>query len=60
MLEKGIKNRQENELESLTPNKCKDKIIIAHDNKAKAFFDIFILLIVGYSCVSTMLMIAFD
>jgi len=36
------------------------KIIINPDNKIKAIFDIFILFLVGYSCVTTVYKVAFQ
>jgi len=39
---------------------CKEKIIISSTNKWKAIFDIFILILVGYSCVFSMLHVSFD
>ena len=38
---------------------CKERIIIETNNKGKAIFDVFILLLVGYSCVTSMLYVAF-
>ena len=38
---------------------CKERIIIDANNKWKAIFDVFILLLVGYSCVTSMLYAAF-
>jgi hypothetical protein len=38
----------------------KERIIIAHDSKWKAIFDVFILLLVGYSCVKTVYYLAFE
>jgi len=38
---------------------CKDKIIISSTSKWKAIFDVFILLLVGYSCITSMLYVAF-
>ena len=38
---------------------CKEKIIISADSKWKAIFDVFILLLVGYSCVTSMFYAAF-
>ena len=37
----------------------KERIIIPHDSKWKAIFDVFILLLVGYSCVISVYYIAF-
>ena len=36
-----------------------DKYIIDANNKPKQYFDVFILILVGYSCVTSMLSIAF-
>ena len=38
----------------------KERIIIPHDSKWKAIFDVFILLLVGYSCVKSVYYLAFD
>ena len=38
----------------------KDKIIISCDNKYKAIFDILVLIFVGYSCITTMYLVAFN
>lgn len=38
---------------------CRERIIIDAENKWKAIFDVFILLLVGYSCVTSMLYAAF-
>lgn len=38
----------------------KERIIIPHDSKWKAIFDVFILLLVGYSCVISVYYIAFE
>ena len=39
---------------------CKDRIIISQTSKWKAIFDVVILILVGYSCVTSMLYVAFD
>ena len=38
----------------------KEKIIIDPDNKVKAVFDITLLLLVGYSCVTSVFYVAFS
>jgi hypothetical protein len=38
----------------------KERIIIPHDSQYKAIFEVVILLLVGYSCVTSMLYTAFD
>lgn len=38
----------------------KEKIIIRVDSKWKPIFDIFILIFVGYSCITTLYYIAFE
>lgn len=38
---------------------CKDRIIISQTSKWKAIFDVVILFLVGYSCVTSMLYVAF-
>ena len=37
----------------------KERIIIPHDSHGKAIFEVMILLLVGYSCVTSMLYTAF-
>jgi len=37
----------------------KERILIPHDSQWKAIFEVFILLLVGYSCVTSMLYTAF-
>lgn len=37
-----------------------DRIIINSDNKIKSFFDVWILILVGYSCLSSMYYVAFS
>ena len=37
----------------------KERIIIPHDSQGKALFEVVILLLVGYSCVTSMLYTAF-
>jgi len=44
----------------LEKQSCKDKIIISCDNKYKAIFDILALVFVGYSCITTMYVVAFN
>ena len=39
--------------------KCIDRIIISSTNRFKSFFDVWILLLVGYSCLSSMYYLAF-
>ena len=38
----------------------KERIIIPHDSKWKAIFDVFILFLVGYSCVKSVYYLAFE
>ena len=38
----------------------KERILIPYDSKWKAIFDVFILLLVGYSCVISVYYIAFE
>ena len=38
----------------------KDKIVIGCDNKYKAIFDILVLIFVGYSCITTVYIVAFS
>lgn len=37
-----------------------EKIIISSENKYKAIFDILVLIFVGYSCVTTLYVVAFN
>ena len=37
----------------------KDRIIISSDNKLKSFFDVWVLFLVGYSCITSMYYVAF-
>ena len=37
-----------------------DKIIISYENKVKSFFDVWVLILVGYSCFTTMYYTAFS
>ena len=48
------------EMDTKVPSKsCKDRIIISQTSKWKAIFDVVILILVGYSCVTSMLYVAF-
>ena len=38
----------------------KDKLIISSENKIKSFFDVWVLVLVGYSCVTSMYYVAFS
>lgn len=37
-----------------------DRIIISSDNRIKSFFDVWVLILVGYSCFSSMYYVAFE
>ena len=37
----------------------KDRLIISSENKIKSFFDVWVLLLVGYSCFTSMYYVAF-
>jgi len=39
---------------------CKDMLIISSDNRYKSFFDVWVLMLVGYSCFSSMYYVAFS
>ena len=43
-----------------TEKSCKEYVIIDSDSQWKAIFDIFNLLLVGYSCVTSMFYVAFS
>lgn len=54
-------NVSEQDLEKLSKDKSfKDRIIISCENKYKAVFDILVLILVGYSCVTTMYLVSFN
>jgi hypothetical protein len=55
----GIDKNSENLDNKGSQKQCKDKIIISSTSKWKAIFDVFILLLVGYSCITSMLYVAF-
>ena len=38
----------------------KDRLIISSENKYKSFFDVWVLVLVGYSCVTSMYYVAFS
>lgn len=38
----------------------REKIIISSDSKVKAIFDVFVLILVGYSCVTSVFYVAFS
>jgi len=37
----------------------KDRLIISSENKFKSFFDVWVLVLVGYSCITSMYYVAF-
>ena len=38
----------------------KDRLIISSENKFKSFFDVWVLVLVGYSCITSMYYVAFN
>ena len=38
---------------------CKERLIIHPDNKLKSVFDMFVLMLVGYSCIINVILVAF-
>jgi hypothetical protein len=55
------KKISDHELEvSFQSKSFKDRIIISCENPYKAVFDIIILLLVGYSCVTTVYLVSFN
>jgi len=54
-------NKSKDNDKDKTPSKsCKEHIIISSNSKWKAIFDVFVLLLVGYSCVTSMYYAAFS
>lgn len=51
---------QSNEKSDKEKKPWKERIIIPLDSKWKAIFDVFILILVGYSCVISVYFIAFE
>jgi len=54
-VEKDPKEQETKEVKS-----WKDKLIISEDNKQKAIFDVFVLFLVGYSCVTSVYYVSFN
>ena len=62
---KSLDNRMRKQKDKLEKERLErekawyQKLIISSDNKYKQIFDVFVLLLVGYSCVASMYQVAF-
>lgn len=56
----GVNKISIDEASKETAKTWKEKLIISSDSKIKAIFDVFVLILVGYSCVTSVFYVAFS
>jgi hypothetical protein len=56
----GVQEKEMDPDINMTKQSFAEKIIISSENKYKAIFDILVLIFVGYSCVTTLYVVAFN
>jgi len=55
-----IAEQHQMEMDKYKKRKCIDKVIICSESKWKSIFDIWVLFLVGYSCIASLYYVAFS